>query len=171
MRSVLAVAFTLFAAPALAQEPQGIGFAQAEEGTWLCRHERPDEALSCARELCAEQSPGQTCSPTAWCLPAKWSGVMTIWLPDFHTTRVLCGAPSETALSDALRALCAGDAAATHCDLTLVVDPEGNERTVEGVSFVGPAAQPLPAATGEADPLGGPSAGEPLPAVTAPGLH
>jgi hypothetical protein len=168
---VLAVVFTLFVAPAFAQEPQGIGFAQAEEGTWLCRHERPDEALSCARELCAEQAPGQTCSPTAWCLPARWSGVMTIWLPDFHATRVLCGAPSEMALADALRALCAGDAAATHCDLTLVVDPDGNERSVEGVSFVGPAAQPAPAATGEADPVGAASAGDPLPAVPAPGLQ
>jgi hypothetical protein len=80
---------------------------------------------------------------------------------------VLCGAPSETALTEALGALCAGDAAATRCDLTLVVDPEGNERSIEGVSFVGPAAQPLPEAPGEADPPGASSEGEPLP--EAPG--
>ncbi len=154
MRPALAAALALLAVPSFAQDdgPQGIGFAQAEEGTWLCRHEQPEEALACARELCAEQSPGQTCWPTAWCLPANWSGVMTIWLEDFHTTHALCGAPSETALGEALRALCAGDEAATHCDLTLVVDPQGNERQVEGVSFPGPAAPPPPETDASVEP-------------------
>lgn len=146
MRSAFAAALVLAAAPSFAQDgvPQGIGFAQAEQGTWLCRHELPEEALSCARELCAEQSPGQTCWPTAWCLPANWSGVMTVWLADFYTTHALCGAPSETALSEALRAICAGDEDATRCDLTMIIDPEGNERRVEGVSFPGPAGKPTP---------------------------
>jgi hypothetical protein len=154
MRLALAAALVLTAGPAFAQDgaPQGIGFAQAEEGTWLCRHERVEEALSCARELCSEQSPGQACWPTAWCLPANWSGVMTIWLGDFHTNHVLCGAPSEAALNGALQAICAGDESATHCDVTLIVDPEGNERQVEGVRFAGPAAA---AAEGEPDPASG----------------
>jgi hypothetical protein len=142
MRILLLALLALPVAGASAQDrpPQGIAFAQAEEGTWLCRHERPEEALACAREQCAEQAPGQECWATAWCFPANWSGAMTIWLPDFHTTHVLCGAPSEPALTEAMRALCAGDEAATRCDLTLVVDPDGNERAAEGVSFPGPAA-------------------------------
>ena len=141
---VLIVLLALLATPAFAQDPprppQGIGFAQAEEGTWLCRHDSPEEALSCARELCIEQASGQECWQTAWCYPANWSGLMTIWLADFHTTHVLCGAPSEASLTQALAAICAGDAAATSCDVTLVIDPEGNETTPEGVSFAGPAA-------------------------------
>ena len=143
----------LLASPAFAQEtaPQGIGFAQAEEGIWLCRHELPEEALSCARELCAEQASDQQCWATAWCFPANWSGLMVIWLGEFHTTHALCGAPSEAALTAALRELCAGDEAATSCDLFRVIDPLGNERTVEGVSFPGPAA-PAAEAVGDAAP-------------------
>lgn len=142
MRTIVALALCLLAAPAAAQDrpPQGIGFVQAEEGAWLCRHEDPAEALACAREHCAEQAPGQECVATAWCHPARWSGLMTVWLGDFHTTRVLCGVPSEAALSAALATLCAYEENATTCDLTLIVDPDGNERGVEGVSFAGPAA-------------------------------
>ena len=145
MRCILALVLFLsgsFSGSALAQDrpPQGIGFAQAEEGTWLCRHDQPEEALSCARELCLEQASGQECWQTAWCFPANWSGLMTIWLADFHTTHVLCGAPSEASLTQALAAICAGDEGATSCDITMTIDPDGNERIVEGVSFVGPAA-------------------------------
>jgi hypothetical protein len=138
------VALVLVPVAAFAQEPppQGIGFAQAEEGTWLCRHDQPQEALSCARELCIEQASGQECWQTAWCYPANWSGLMTIWLADFHTTHVLCGAPSEASLTQALAAICAGDTAATRCDVTLFIDPDGNEKAPEGVSFSGPAAPP-----------------------------
>jgi hypothetical protein len=137
-----ALCLVLAAGPALAQdEPvQGIGFVQAETGAFLCRHERPDEALACAREHCAEQAPGEECWPTAWCFPANWSGVMTVHLPEFQATQVLCGAPTETALSEALRAFCAADEQASRCDITLIVDPDGNERAIEGRSFPGPAA-------------------------------
>jgi hypothetical protein len=140
--AALVALVTALGCPALAQDrpPQGIGFAQAEEGTWLCRHEHPEEALACARELCSEQAPGQDCWPTAWCFPAGWSGMMVVWLPDFHFTETLCGAPSEAALVDALRTYCTAEEAATHCDLSTIVDPEGNERTVENQSFPGPAA-------------------------------
>jgi hypothetical protein len=143
MRFIL-LTFVLFAGPTLAQDrpPQGIGFAQAEEGTWLCRHDDPTEALSCARELCLEQASGQECWQTAWCFPANWSGLMTIWLDDFHTTHVLCGMPSQSALTQALAAICAGDEGATSCDVTMMIDPAGNETPVEGISFAGPAAPP-----------------------------
>lgn len=149
MRTISALLLSLLAGPAFAQDPtpQGIGFVQAEEGTWFCRHEDLDEALSCAREHCAEQAPGQECWATNWCFPANWSGTMTVWLPDFHTTQVLCGAPTEKALTAALAALCAGDENATNCDVGLIVDPAGNERAVEGVSFPGPAAPPPVEAT------------------------
>lgn len=168
--TALAVA-ALAGAPALAQDrpPQGIGFAQAEEGTWLCRNEQPEEALSCARELCVEQASGQECWQTAWCYPANWSGLMTIWLADFHTTHVLCGAPSEASLTQALAAICAGDSAATRCDVTLIIDPEGKEKEPEGISFAGPAAAAPEgsAADSEVPPAGAPedeppaAAGEP----------
>jgi hypothetical protein len=143
-------AIALAGAPALAQDrpPQGIGFAQAEEGTWLCRHDQPDEALSCARELCIEQASGQECWQTAWCYPANWSGLMTVWLADFHTTHVLCGAPSEASLTQALAAICAGDSAATRCDVTMIIDPEGKEKEPQGVSFAGPAAPAAPDGSG-----------------------
>ena len=141
MRFILA-AFIALAGSAYAQDrpPQGIGFAQAEEGTWLCRHERAEEALACARELCAEQAPGQECWSTRWCFPSGWSGMMVVWLSDFHFTETLCGAPTEAALNEALRSFCIEEDSATHCDLTMIVDPEGNERAVEDRSFPGPAA-------------------------------
>lgn len=142
-----ALVAALLLSPALAQNsvPQGIGFAQAEEGTWLCRHEDPTEALACASEHCAEQAPGQDCIPTAWCYPARWSGVMTIWLPDFHTTKALCGMDDEAALKDVLAVLCKSSKDATHCELTLIVDPDGNE-LVADVSFAGGAAPAVPEA-------------------------
>lgn len=164
MRTILVVALALLAAPAPAQDrpPQGIGFAQAEEGTWLCRHEQPEEALSCARELCIEQASGQECWPTAWCFPANWSGLMTVWIGEFHTTNVLCGAPSEAALTQAFTAFCAGHPDATSCDLTLVIDPDGNERSIEGVTWAGAAAPPADGAPEEsaAEPQA-PGAGAP----------
>jgi hypothetical protein len=153
--SLLAAA--LFASPALAQQSvlQGIGFAQAEEGTWLCRHEDPNEALACAREHCAEEAGGQECYATAWCFPAGWSGIMTLWLPDFHTTRVLCGFDNEAALKEVFAALCKSDKFATHCDLTRTVDPDGNEREVQDVTFPGGGA----AADGSAPAGGGTDTG------------
>ena len=68
--------------------------------------------------------------------------MMTLRLPDFHTTRVVCGIDNEAALKEVLAALCKSDKDATQCDLTRTVDPEGNEREVEGVTS--PAA-PQPA--------------------------
>jgi hypothetical protein len=138
MRFIL-IALLVLAGPAYGQErpPQGIGFAQAEEGTWLCRHEQPEEALACARELCAEQAPGQECWPTRWCFPSGWSGTMVVWLPDFHFTETLCGAPTEAALNEALKSFCVEEEGAAHCDVTTIIDPEGNERVVEDRSFPG----------------------------------
>jgi hypothetical protein len=146
LRVAIALLPLLGSAQAQERPIQGIGFAQAEEGTWLCRHEQPAEALSCARELCIEQASGQECYPTAWCFPANWAGLMVVWLGDFHTTQVLCGAPTEASLTEALRALCAGDEGATSCELFKVIDPEGIEREVTGVSFPGPAAPAEPEA-------------------------
>jgi hypothetical protein len=64
---------------------------------------------------------------------------MTVWLSDFHTTYVLCGATSEEAVQAALSAICAADRYATSCDLFLVIDPDGVEYEA-GVSFGGGAA-------------------------------
>jgi hypothetical protein len=153
MRTVLA-AFTALtlATSALAQEPtlQGIGFAQAEEGTWHCLHHEPGEALACAREHCLEQAPDQECAPTAWCYPARWSGTMTLWLSEFHTTQVLCGMPDEATLQEVLAGLCWFNKDATSCDLTLIVDPDGKEQVVEGITFPGGASDDGSNASGKA---------------------
>lgn len=174
MRLALALAVLLLATPALAQEgPQGIAFAQAEEGTWLCRHERPQEAMSCARERCLEQAPGQECYITAWCFPGGWSGYMTLWLSDFHTTQVLCGLPNEAGLTAAFRALCSSDDTATSCDMVGTVDPEGHERLVEGQSFPGGAPPPVEPTDEElldsGDPSDNEASGAPDAAPAAPG--
>jgi hypothetical protein len=144
MRAVAVLTLAVLAAPALSKDrpPQGIAFAPAGQGTWLCRHEDPREAMACAHELCLEQAPGHPCSASAWCLPARWSGVMVAQIADAQAMRALCGAPSEDALKAALTALCAGEDGATRCDLVNVIDPEGSEHAIEGVSFPGPAAEP-----------------------------
>lgn len=158
VRAILALLWTLPTALAAAQDhpPQGIAFAQTEEGAWLCRHEDPFEALACAREHCLEQAPGQDCAATAWCYPAQWAALMTVWLPDVHTTKPLCGVASEKALIDVLSALCAANEFAERCDLALMVDPEGMERPVDGTSFPGGAAGPRDAGTGAPDGAGAP---------------
>jgi len=125
---------------ALAQPgPVGIGFAQAEEGTWWCRDGDPNKALACALDKCASESGGPECHPTRWCLPAGWSGLMTVWLPEFHSTVTLCGTSGEAALIGAFKALCAGSPDVTRCDLVTIVDPDGNERQIEDASWPGPS--------------------------------
>jgi hypothetical protein len=137
----LVSALALFhASPAGAQDgPVGIGFAQAEEGTWWCRDQDAAKALACAIEKCTTESGGQDCHATRWCSPAGWSGLMTVWLPEFHATTPLCGVSGETALTAAFQALCAGSPDVTRCDLTMIIDPDGNERAIEDASWEGPA--------------------------------
>lgn len=120
----------------------GIGFAQAEEGTWWCRDGDPGEALACAIAKCAAEGPGlDGCVPTQWCAPARWTGLMTVWLADFHSTQVLCGITSREALEAALAALCNASLYASSCDLFLVIDPDGGEMPVDGVGFPGGGAE------------------------------
>ncbi len=126
LAALVAAAFALAGTPVLAQGgPQGIGYAQAEEGTWFCRAGDPVTALNCARDQCRAQAGGQDCYRTAWCFPAGWAGVVTVWTADFHSNRPLCGAPSLPALLDAMRALCSEAPEATACDAGLVTDPAG----------------------------------------------
>lgn len=140
MRAFLALLSLVLAGAAFAQVTQGIGFAQTNERAWLCRHESPEEAMACARELCAEQAPGQTCTRSAWCYPGGWSGVMLVWQGNRPTTKVVCGAPSEAGLNGALRAFCGGSETASICDVVTIVDPSGNEESVLGVILAGGAA-------------------------------
>jgi len=153
MRIVLAAftALTLVStAPAQESALQWIGFAQAEEDTWYCLHHEPGEALACAREHCLAQAPEQECSQTAWCYPARWSGTMTLWLSNFHTTQVLCGMPDEATLQEVLAGLCWFNKDATSCDLMLIIDPDGKEQVLEGMTFPGGASETGSNATGEA---------------------
>jgi len=124
----LAFLLSILAVPASAEPgPVGIGFAQAEEGTWWCRDGDPGKALSCALKKCASESGGQECHPTRWCLPAGWSGLMIVWLPEFHSTHIVCGLPGEPAVTAALTAICEAAPEYTRCDLIRMIDPDGNE--------------------------------------------
>jgi hypothetical protein len=126
--------------PALADEaPTGIGFAQAEEGTWWCRDPDTVKALACAGQKCRAESGGQDCHPTRWCFPAGWSALLVVWLPEFHSTHVICGMPGREAASAALRAVCDAGVEFTRCDLVLFVDPDGNPIAVTDTSWPGPA--------------------------------
>ena len=139
MRIVLILLATLLAGPAFANGPGGIGFAQAEEGTWWCRAGSAAEALTCAREKCVAEAGGQDCFETAWCQPAHWSGLLTVWAGDFHSTQVICNAPSRKALSEMFSALCAESEGAERCDFSITIDPDGTEQDDAGESFPGPA--------------------------------
>jgi hypothetical protein len=148
---LLALAFAAALAsscPALAQQPGlvGIGFAQAEEGTWWCRDQSHDKSLACALDQCREESRGQECHATRWCLPAAWSGLMTVWLPEFHNTIALCGTSGEAALIAALEALCNDSPFVTRCTPFLMIDPDGNERPIDGLDWPGPAISDAPGA-------------------------
>jgi hypothetical protein len=137
------VAIVLGAVPASAQSgPGGIGFVQAEEGTWSCRANDPAKAFDCAAKKCAAEGNGQECHPTRWCFPAGWSGVMVVWLSEFHSTVPLCGAPSAASVQDALKALCAGFDDGHRCDLVTLISPEGKEEAFEGVIWPGPVLVP-----------------------------
>ncbi|MCW5719453.1 MAG: hypothetical protein KIS68_16665 [Bauldia sp.] len=114
--------------PAFAQPgPNGIGFAQAEEGTWTCRAGNPVTALDCAREFCRAEAGGQDCYRTAWCYPARWAGIVTVWTSDFHSNHPVCGAPSLEGLIVMMRAVCDHSEGATACSVGVVVDPDGIE--------------------------------------------
>ena len=140
MRIILILLATLLAGPAFANGPGGIGFAQAEEGTWWCRAGSATEALTCAREKCVAEAGGQDCLETAWCLPARWSGLLTVWVGDFHSTQVVCNAPSRKALSEMFRAVCEESEHANNCDFTTTIDPDGTERDDADETFPGPTA-------------------------------
>lgn len=119
--------------------PVGIGFAQAEEGTWWCRNADAGRALDCALDKCRKESNGQDCVATRWCTPAGWSGLMVAWLPEFHTTVILCGAGSQAAVGAGLKAICDATEEFTRCDLITVIDPDGNANEISDTSWPGPA--------------------------------
>ncbi len=127
--------------PAGAQAANGIGFAQAEEGTWYCRGDDPVATLNCARKKCLADSGGQECYRTQWCFSARWTGLMTVFLPDFHSTEILCGAPSKRALTAGLKAFCADNKNATDCSVFLIIDPAGKKYDISDVNFRGPKAK------------------------------
>ena len=65
--------------------------------------------------------------------------MMVAWLPEFHTTAIVCGLGSEAAVGAALKALCDATGEYTRCDFFSVIDPDGNAREVSDVSWSGPA--------------------------------
>jgi hypothetical protein len=123
---------------AAADGPAGIAFAQAEEGTFWCRNADYRKAADCALKACRKGAGGQECHLTRWCMPAGWSGMMVAWLPEFHTTQIVCGLPDEAAVGGALRAICDAAAEYTRCDFVRTIDPDGVETAVPDVSWPGP---------------------------------
>jgi hypothetical protein len=143
-RLTLIAAALLMSSPSLAQPGLvGIGFAQAEEGTWWCRDETPAEALACAIDKCRAESAGQECHATRWCLPAGWSGLMTVWLPEFHSTTIVCGASGEASVIAALKALCDESPFVTRCTPFATIDPDGAERAIDDLDWPGPAIRDM----------------------------
>jgi hypothetical protein len=69
---------------------------------------------------------------------------MVVWLPEFHSTHVLCGMPGEAAATAAMKSICDAGAEFTQCDLVLYIDPGGNQSDVTGTSWPGPAASGAP---------------------------
>lgn len=136
---VAAVVLTVLWRPAAADAPEGIGFAQAEEGTWWCHGETVGAALDCARQQCLAESGGQACHATRWCYPAGWSALMVVWLPEFHATHILCGMPGPEAAAAAMQAICEAGAEFSRCDLVLHIDPDGKETDVSETSWPGGA--------------------------------
>jgi hypothetical protein len=137
----------LAAAPlqaAAADGPPGVGFAQAEEGTWWCHGSSLGATLDCARQQCLAEAGGQDCVATRWCQPAGWSVLMVTWLPEFHATHVLCGMPGQEAAAAAAKAICEAGAEFSRCDLALFIDPDGNEIAAEDTSWPGGAALAAP---------------------------
>jgi hypothetical protein len=122
------------------QAPAGIAFVQAEEGTWWCRDSDPAAAFACATRQCAREANGQDCNRTRWCMPAAWSGLMVVWLPEFHATTIVCGVPSQAAATAALQALCGASDEFTRCDVVRFIDPDGGDHEVTDLSWPGPAA-------------------------------
>lgn len=142
---VLALTLGLALPAEAAEGPLGIGFAQAEEGTWWCQAMTVGAALDCARQKCMAEAGGQECHATRWCYPAGWSALMVVWLPEFHSTHVLCGMPTQEAATAAMKAICDAGKEFTQCDLVLHVDPDGNQKDVLETSWPGPAAAGTPA--------------------------
>jgi len=143
---ILVSTFAALAWPQIASAqdgPVGIGFAQAEEGTWWCRGDNTVATLDCARAECVAGAGGQDCYRTAWCYPARWSGLMTVWYGEFHGTQIICGAPSREALEAAFEAFCVNDVYAASCDLFMVIDPGGAEEQVS-LGFAGGGAAIAP---------------------------
>ncbi len=145
----LAAAFALaiaVALPAAAEGPTGVGFAQAEEGTWWCHGDTLGAALDCARQQCLRESGGQDCFATRWCFPAGWSALMVVWLPEFHSTHVFCALPGPEAAAVAARAVCEAGAEFSRCDLVRLIDSEGREAAIDDLSWAGGAALATPEA-------------------------
>jgi hypothetical protein len=139
--SVLAAgAIGLSTSARAAEGPLGIGFVQAEEGTWWCQAMAAGSALDCARQKCEAESGGQECHATRWCFPAGWSALMVVFLPEFHSTHALCGMPGPQAATAAMKAICDAGVEFTQCDLVLTIDPDGNQNEDVGITWPGPAA-------------------------------
>ena len=139
--AILLAALLLVAAGVPAAEsadnPPGIAFAQAEEGTWWCRDADLGKAVACALRKCSGEAGGQECHQTRWCMPAGWSGLMVGWLPEFHSTLALCGLPDQASVAAALKAVCDTAPEFSRCDLVLVIDPEGTEQRISDTTWPG----------------------------------
>jgi hypothetical protein len=139
---IAAVLFASLAGPARAEGPVGIAFAQAEEGTWWCRGADAGKALACALDKCKAGASGQDCHATRWCGLAGWSALMIIWLPEHHSTSIVCGTPAEAAAMASLKALCDNDEVVTRCQPIGTIDPDGNEKRIEDLEWPGPTSVP-----------------------------
>ena len=138
--SLIVCAASLLPGPADAgSAPVGIAFAQSTAATAWCRDAEPAKAFACAVAKCRREAAGEECVPTRWCLPAGWSGLMVAWLPEFHSTIIVCGTSGEPAVIAALKGLCDGSQELTRCDMVSIIGPEGTELAKPNQTWPGPA--------------------------------
>ena len=71
---------------------------------------------------------------------------MIVWLPEFHSTHIVCGMPGRNATRAALEAICRTTPEFSLCELVMLIDPDGD--TLE----ISETIEPLADRDGEKQP-------------------
>lgn len=122
----------LGAAESRAAGPLGIAYVEApERATGLCTGNTPEQAFTCARELCAVGGvKPRECLRRAWCFPAGWSAEVFIQDANgLHWHEFSCGLDSEQMARRLAELRCDRELRSRIevCELVRLLDPTGQE--------------------------------------------